>query len=63
MSKENRPNFHAVNFVTAMMTAFDESLRGHAEGKMAEIFDDQLKETFIEFAERVNDHVDEKVSS
>lgn len=61
MSEENRPNFHAVRFVTEMMTSFRNSLRGDA-AKM-EVFDDVLRDKFVEFAEEVNDYVDDKTSA
>lgn len=60
MSQENRPNFHAVRFVTDMMTSYKESLRGEA-AKQGFPFDDELREMFVEFTERVNDHVDKQV--
>ena len=61
MSEENRPNFHAVRFVTDMMTSFKNSLRGDA-AKM-DFFDDHLRDRFIEFTEEVNEYVDEKTSA
>ncbi len=62
MSEENRPNFHAARFVTDMMTSYKSSLRGDA-AKMGFLFDDRLRDMFVEFTEEVNEYVDVQVSS
>ena len=57
MSLENHPNFHAVNFVTKLVEAYHESLRGKASMKNYP----EVDNLFIDFTARVEEMVDKYV--
>jgi len=57
MSIKNHPNFHAVNFVTKLMEAYYESLRGKASIKNYP----EVDNLFIDFTARVEEMVDKYV--
>ena len=54
MSIENHPNFHAVKFVTGVMTAYYESLRG----KASEEHHPDIRDLVIEFSTRIEEKTD-----
>lgn len=58
MSKENHPNFHAVNFATAILKAYYESLRGKANKDNCPNINEQLQGFVMEIEELVDDKVD-----
>lgn len=59
MSKENHPNFHAVKFVTDLISSFYESLRG--PGKSDIQLTDDLRRQIIVFAEHIEHEIDTQV--
>lgn len=58
MSIENHPNFHAVQFVTDITTSYFKSIRGKA-AKLS--MDDKIRDMIIDFAENIEDNVDERI--
>lgn len=61
MSIENHPNFHAVNFVTQIISAYYESLRGKASVKNSPDIKDRVALFCNEIEELVDQHVDPKL--
>ena len=57
MSLENHPNFHAVNFVSKLVEAYHESLRGKASMKNYP----EVDNLFIDFTAKVEEMVDKYV--
>jgi len=57
MSIENHPNFHAVNFVTKVLSAFYESLRGQSNKDNCP----NISSDVIRFAEMIEDKINSSV--
>ena len=54
MSLKDHPNFHALNFVTEIMSAYYESLRGKASVQCSP----DVREEIIEFCAQIEKKVD-----
>lgn len=61
MSIENHPNFHAMNFITEVLSAYYESLRGKASAKNCPDVKDRVAIFCAEIEELVDQHVDPKL--
>ena len=59
MSLENHPNFHACNFVTKIIAAYYESLRGGATKENAPLPHDAFEKFVNEIEDRVDNYVKE----
>jgi len=57
MSIENHPNFHVINFVTQIMSAYYDSLRGGVNNHNAP----DVKEEVASFANKIEEKIDEAV--
>lgn len=57
MSLENHPNFHACNFITKIIEAYYESLRGGASKDNAPLPHEGFEKFVNEVEERVNAYI------
>ena len=64
MSKENHPNFHAIQFAADIMASYFKSLRG--AGKELQPFyayTSDISDDIVDFVIRIEEKVDESVDS